>query len=86
MISLNVDLLFHHRGKWTINPQLLYEEKYFHSVRTTDSDHLSLITIEEEITNNLGFVKVKQILVKRPSEKLFLIQDSDIIRTLLKSY
>ncbi|KAH0668916.1 hypothetical protein KY289_023409 [Solanum tuberosum] len=32
--------------------------------------------------NNLGFVLVKQVLVKGPSENLFLVQDSDGIRVL----
>ncbi|MCD9643283.1 hypothetical protein HAX54_030603 [Datura stramonium] len=82
MKYLNVDLLFHHGSKWTLKPQLLYEEKYVHSLRGIDSNHLNLINVEEEFANNLRFIKVKQVLVKGLSENLILVQHSDVIRIL----
>ncbi|KAH0716097.1 hypothetical protein KY284_009002 [Solanum tuberosum] len=82
MEDMNVDLLFHHGGKWTLKPHLLYDERYVHSLRAFNSNHLNLIDIKEVFENNLGFVLVKQVLVKGPSENLFLVQDSDGIRIL----
>ncbi|KAG5619129.1 hypothetical protein H5410_018953 [Solanum commersonii] len=82
MEDMNVDLLFHHGGKWTLKPHLLYDERYVHSLRAFNSNHLNLIDIKEVFENNLGFVLVKQVLVKGPSGNLFLVQDSDGIRIL----
>ncbi|KAK4728308.1 hypothetical protein R3W88_021296 [Solanum pinnatisectum] len=79
---MNVDLLFHHGGKWTLKPHLLYDERYVHSLRAVNSNHLNLIDIKEVFENNLDFVLVKQVLVKGPSGNLFLVQDSDGIRIL----
>ncbi|WMV13604.1 hypothetical protein MTR67_006989 [Solanum verrucosum] len=82
MEDMNVDLLFHHGGKWTLKPHLLYDERYVHSLRAFNSNHLNLIDIKEVFENNLSFVLVKQVLVKGPSGNLFLVQDSDGIRIL----
>ncbi|KAH0707734.1 hypothetical protein KY285_010885 [Solanum tuberosum] len=82
MEDMNVDLLFQHGGKWTLKPHLLYDERYVHSLRDFNSNHLNLIDIKEVFENNLGFVLVKQVLVKGPSGNLFLVQNSDGIRIL----
>ncbi|XP_049378217.1 uncharacterized protein LOC125843004 [Solanum stenotomum] len=82
MEDMNVDLLFHHGGKWTLKPHLLYDERYVHSLRAFNSNHLNLIDIKEVFENNLDFVLVKQVLVKGPFGNLFLVQDSDGIRIL----
>ncbi|KAG5623616.1 hypothetical protein H5410_008834 [Solanum commersonii] len=67
MEDMNVDLLFHHGGKWTLKPHLLYDERYVHSLRAFNSNHLNLIDIKEVFENNLGFVLVKQSMGPTPS-------------------
>ncbi|KAK4375410.1 hypothetical protein RND71_006087 [Anisodus tanguticus] len=55
-------------------------------MRAVDSDLISLKDIEEEFINNCGFVKVKQLLVKGPSGKLYLVEGDEGIRTLHEPY
>ncbi|KAG5630255.1 hypothetical protein H5410_001972, partial [Solanum commersonii] len=50
--------------------------------RDTSADLLDYDKIVEEYTKNLGFVLVKQILVKGPSGKFYLLEGSEGIKTL----
>ncbi|KAK4736829.1 hypothetical protein R3W88_000526 [Solanum pinnatisectum] len=82
MKDLLVDLMLHYGGKWITKPLLVYDEKYVATRRDTSADLLDYDKIVEEYTKNLGFVLVKQILVKGPFEKFYLLEGSEGIKTL----
>ncbi|KAG5623242.1 hypothetical protein H5410_008460, partial [Solanum commersonii] len=82
MKDLLVDLMLHYGGKWITKPLLVYDEKYVATRRDTSADLLDYDKIVEEYTKNLGFVLVKQILVKGPSGKFYLLEGSEGIKTL----
>ncbi|KAG5601267.1 hypothetical protein H5410_032637, partial [Solanum commersonii] len=82
MKDLLVDLMLHYGGKWITKPLLVYDEKYVATRRDTSADLLDYDKIVEEYTKNLGFVLVKQILVKGPFGKFYLLEGSEGIKTL----
>ncbi|KAK6776120.1 hypothetical protein RDI58_027121 [Solanum bulbocastanum] len=82
MKDLLVDLMLHYGGKWITKPLLVYDKKYVTTRRDTSADLLDYDKIVEEYTKNLGFVLVKQILVKGPSGKFYLLEGSEGIKTL----
>jgi len=82
MKDLLVDLMLHYGGKWITKPLLVYDKKYVATRRDTSADLLDYDKIVEEYTKNLGFVLVKQILVKGPSGKFYLLEGSEGIKTL----
>lgn len=67
---------------WPYVPLLVYDKKYIAIRRDTSADFLDYDKIVEEYTKNLGFVLVKQILVKGPSGKYYLLEGSQGIKTL----
>ncbi|KAK4731749.1 hypothetical protein R3W88_024737 [Solanum pinnatisectum] len=69
-------------GKWITKSQRICDKKYVSTRRDADADLLDFGKIVEEHTKNLEFVLVKQILVKKPSEKFYLVEGSEGIRTL----
>ncbi|KAK6783898.1 hypothetical protein RDI58_017352 [Solanum bulbocastanum] len=82
MKDLLVDLMLHYGGKWITKPLLVYDEKYVATRRDTNADLLDYDKIVEKYTKNLGFVLVKQILVKGPFGKFYLLHGSEGIKTL----
>ncbi|KAK4374720.1 hypothetical protein RND71_005397 [Anisodus tanguticus] len=60
----------------------MYDKNLISFMRAIDLDLISLKDTEEEFINNCGFVKVKQLLVKGPSGKLYLVEGDEGIRTL----
>ncbi|KAH0736875.1 hypothetical protein KY285_012582 [Solanum tuberosum] len=82
MKDLLVDLMLHYGGKWITKPLLVYDKKYVATRRDTSADLLDYDKIVEEYTKDLGFVLVKQILVKGPSGKFYLLEGSEGIKTI----
>ncbi|WMV28961.1 hypothetical protein MTR67_022346 [Solanum verrucosum] len=82
MKDLLIDLMLHYGGKWITKPLLVYDKKYVATRRDTSADLLDYDKIVEEYTKDLGFVLVKQILVKGPSGKFYLLEGSEGIKTL----
>ncbi|XP_049397436.1 uncharacterized protein LOC125861621 [Solanum stenotomum] len=82
MKDLLVDLMLHYGGKWITKPLLVCDKKYVATRRNTSADLLDYDKIVEEYTKDLGFVLVKQILVKGPSGKFYLLEGSEGIKTL----
>ncbi|KAH0761844.1 hypothetical protein KY290_017917 [Solanum tuberosum] len=74
--------MLHYGGKWITKPLLVYDKKYVATRRDTSADLLDYDKIVEEYTKDLGFVLVKQILVKGPSGKFYLLEGSEGIKTL----
>ncbi|KAM3376012.1 hypothetical protein P3S68_014726 [Capsicum galapagoense] len=86
MKDLFLDLMLHYGGKWIETPELVYEEKYVAARRDIASDMIDYYMIEDEYIKNLGLVALKQLLVKGPCRKLFLVEGSEgikILQTLL---
>ncbi|PHU00918.1 hypothetical protein BC332_30705 [Capsicum chinense] len=54
-------------------------EKYVAARRDIASDMIDYYKIEDEFTQNLGFVAVKQLLMKGPCKKLFLVEGSEAL-------
>ncbi|KAM3200263.1 hypothetical protein P3L10_032625 [Capsicum annuum] len=79
MKGLFVDFILHYGGKWIKISQLIYEEKYVAARRDIASDMIDYYKIEDEYTQNLGFVVVKQLLMKGPCKKLFLVEGSEAL-------
>lgn len=71
-----------YEGKWIKTPQLVYEEKYIAARREIASDMIDYYKIEDDYTKNLEFVAVKQLLVKGPCRKIFLVEGSEGIKIL----
>ncbi|KAH0708907.1 hypothetical protein KY284_010334 [Solanum tuberosum] len=82
MKDLLLDLMLHYGGKWITKPLLVYDKKYVATRRDISADLLDYDKIVEEYTKKLGFVLVKQILVKGPSRKFYLLEGSEGIKTL----
>ncbi|KAG5582590.1 hypothetical protein H5410_053217 [Solanum commersonii] len=82
MKDLLVDLMLHYGGKWITKPLLVYDEKYVATRRDTSANLLDYDKIVEEYTKNLGFVLVKQILVKGHSGKFYFLEGSEGIKIL----
>ncbi|KAM3359502.1 hypothetical protein P3S68_019212 [Capsicum galapagoense] len=79
MKGLFVDFILHYGGKWIKILQLIYEEKYVAARRDIASDMIDYYKIEDEYTQNLGFVAMKQLLMKGPCKKLFLVEESEAL-------
>ncbi|KAM3358531.1 hypothetical protein P3S68_021464 [Capsicum galapagoense] len=82
MKGLFVDFMLHYGGKWIKISQLVYKEKYVASRRDIASDMIDYYKIEDEYTQNLVFVAVKQLFVKGPCKKIFLVEGSEGIKIL----
>ncbi|KAG5575234.1 hypothetical protein H5410_055368, partial [Solanum commersonii] len=71
-----VDLMLYYGGKWITKSLLVYDKKYVATRRDTSAAVLDYDKTVKEYIKNLGFVLVKQILVKETSGKFYLLEVS----------
>ena len=77
-----VTIFFHYGGEWVFSPQLLYTKKLMHTWHEFDPDLLSYKDLCEEFNKELGYFKVKQLLVVGPSGRYYIVEGDDGIQTL----